>query len=54
MPLPENPFLYHDFCCYLEWAYDNEMFVIGDALNCSYGGLGEEICDMPFLRVKEN
>ena len=44
MPLtrPENPFLCHYFCDYLEWLSDNEMFTIGNTLNCSYGGLGGE------------
>ena len=44
MPLtgPDNPLLCHYFCYYLEWICDNEMFTIGDTLNCSYGGLWEE------------
>ena len=54
MPLPDSPPLYHYVCCYLKWTYDNEMLAIEDTLNCSYGGLVEEICDIPFIRVKEN
>ena len=43
MPLtgPDNPLLCHYFYYYLKWVYDNEMFTIGNILNCSYGGLGE-------------
>ena len=41
MPLkePDSPLLFHYFCYYLKWVYENEMFTIGDTLNCSYGGL---------------
>ena len=44
MPLtgPDNPLLCHYFCYYLKWVCDNEMFVMGDTLTCSYGGLGVE------------
>ena len=44
MPLtgPDNPLLCHYFCYYLEWVGDNEMFTVGNTLNCSYGGLEEE------------
>ena len=53
MPLtgPDNPLICHYFCYYLKWVYDNEMFIIGDTLNCSYGGLGEEISDFHSLRA---
>ena len=53
MPLtgPDNPLICHYFCYYLTWVYDNEMFIIGDTLNCSYGGLGEEISDFHSLRA---
>ena len=53
MPLtgPHNPLLCHYFCCYLKWVYDNEMFTIGNTLNCSYGRLGEEISDLHSLRA---
>ena len=39
MPLtgPDNPLLCHCFCYYLKWVYDNEMFTIGDTLNCPGG-----------------
>ena len=52
MPLtgPVNPLLCHYFCYYLEWVYDNEMFTIGNTLNCSYGGLEEEISDFYHLK----
>ena len=52
MPLtgPVNPLLCHYFCYYLEWVYDNEMFTIGNTLNCSYGGLEEEISDLYHLK----
>ena len=51
MPLtgPDNPLFCHYFCYYLKWVYDNEMFTIGNTLNCSYGGLGEEISDLHSL-----
>ena len=51
MPLtgPDNPLLCSYFCYYLKWVYDNEMFTIGNTLNCSYGGLGEEISDLHSL-----
>ena len=42
---PDNPLLYYYFRYYLKWVYDNETFTIGNTLNCSYGGLGEEISD---------
>ena len=48
---PDNPFPCHYFCYYLKWVYNNEMFTIGDTLSCSYGGLGEEISDLHFLRA---
>ena len=53
MPLtgPDNPLLCHYFSCYLKWVYDNEIFTTGNTLNCSYGGLGEEISDLHFLRA---
>ena len=53
MPLivPYNPLLCHYFHYYLKWVYDNEMFTIGNTLNCSYGGLGEENSDLHFLRA---
>ena len=53
MPLtgPDNPLLCHYFCYYLKWVYDNEMFTIGNTLNCSYGGLGEEISHLHSLRA---
>ena len=47
---PVNPLLCHYFCYYLEWVYDNKMFTIGDTLNCSYGGLEEEISDLYHLK----
>ena len=52
MPLtgPDNPLLCHYFCYYLKWVYDNEIFITGDTLTCSYGGLGEEIRDLHSLR----
>ena len=48
MPLtaPDNPLLRHYFCYYLKWVYDDEMFTIGNTLNCSYGGRVEEISDL--------
>ena len=48
MPLtePDNPLLCHYSCYCLKWVYDNGMFTIGNTLNCSYGGLGEEINDL--------
>ena len=44
MPLtgPDNPLLCDYFCYYLEWVCDNETFTVGNTLNCSCGGLGEE------------
>ena len=48
---PDNPLLCHYFCYYLKWVYDNEMFTIGNTLNCSYGRLGEEISDLHSLRA---
>ena len=48
---PGNPLLCRYFCYYLKWAYDNEMFTIGDTLTCSYGGVGEEISDLHSLRA---
>ena len=30
---PNNPFLFHYFCYYLKWVYDNEMFTFGDTLS---------------------
>ena len=53
MPLigPDNPLLCHYFHYYLKWVYDNEMFTIANTLNCSYGGLGEEISDLHSLRT---
>ena len=48
---PDNPLLCHYFCYYLKWVYDNEMFIIGNTLNCSYGRLGEEISDLRSLRA---
>ena len=48
---PDNPLLCHYFCYYLKWVYDNETFTIGNTLNCSYGGLGEEISDLYSLRA---
>ena len=53
MPLtePDNLFLCHYFWYYLKWVYDNEMFIIGNTLSCSYGGLGEEIGDLLSLRA---
>ena len=55
MPLtgPDNPLLCHYFCYYLKWVYDNEMFTVGNTLNCSYGGLGEEISDLHSLRTED-
>ena len=48
---PDNPLLCHYICYYLKWVYDNEMFTIGNTLNYSYGGLGEEISDFHSLRA---
>ena len=44
MPLtgPDNPLICHYFCYYLKWVYDNEMFIIGNTLSCSYGGVGNQ------------
>ena len=33
-----------------KWVSDNEMFTIGDTLNCSYGGLAEEISGLYHLK----
>ena len=54
MPLigPYNPLLCHYFHYYLKRVYDNEMFTIGNTLNCSYGGLGEEISDLHSLNKR--
>ena len=46
----DNLLLCHYFCYYLKWVYDNEMFTIGNTLNCAYGGLGVEISDLYSLR----
>ena len=53
MPLtgPDNPLLCHYFCYYIKWVYDNEMFTLGNTLNCPYGGLGDEISDLHSLRA---
>ena len=53
MPLtgPDNPLLCHYICYYLKWVYDYGMFTIGNTLNRSYGGLGEEINDLHSLRT---
>ena len=53
MPLTgsDKPLICRYFCYYLKWVYDNEMFTIGDTINCSYGGLGEEISDFRSLRA---
>ena len=48
---PDNPLLCHYFSYYLKWVYDNEMFTIGNILNCSYGGLVEEISDLHSFRT---
>ena len=48
---PDNPLLHHYFHYYLKWVYGNGMFTIGDTLNFSYRGLGEEISDLHSLRV---
>ena len=44
MPLagPNNTLLFHYFCYYLKWVYDNEMFNVGNTVNCSSGGIGEK------------
>ena len=44
MPLtgPDNLLFCPYFCYCLKWVYDNEMFTIGNTLNCSYGEPGEE------------
>ena len=56
MPLtgPDNPLLHHYFYYYLKWVYDNVMFTIGNTLNCSYGGLGEETSDLYSLTAIED
>ena len=53
MPLtgPDNPLLCHYFCYYLKRVCDNGVFTIGDTLNCSCGGLGEEMSDLHSLRA---
>ena len=53
MPLtgPDKPLFCHYFCYYPKWVYDNEMLTNGNILNCSYGGLGEEISDLHSLRA---
>ena len=52
MPLtgPDNPLLFHYFCYYLKWVYDNKTFTIGDTLTCFYVRLGEEISDLQSLK----
>ena len=47
---PDNSLLCNYFCYYLEWAYDNETFTIGNTHNYSYGGLGDEINDLYYLK----
>ena len=47
----DNPLLCHYFCYNLKWVYDNQMFTIANTLNCSYGGLEEEINDLHSLRA---
>ena len=51
MPLtgPDSPLLFHYFCYYLKWVYDNEMFIIEHILNFSYGVVGEGISDLHSL-----
>ena len=51
LTVPNNPHLCYYFSYYLEWVYDNKIFTIGNPLNCSYGGLGEEISDLYYLRA---
>ena len=53
MPLtgPDNPLLCHYFCYKLKGVHDNEMFTIGNILNCCYGGLGEETSDLHSLKA---
>ena len=46
-----SPLLCHYFSYSLKWVYDNEMLTIGDILNYSYGGLGEQISDLNSLRA---
>ena len=46
---PDKLPLFHYFCYYLKWVYDNEMLTIGDTLNYSYGGLGKQISDLNSL-----
>ena len=48
---PDNPPFCHYFCYYLKWVYANEIFTTGNTLNCSYGGLEEEISDLHSLRA---
>ena len=48
---PDNLLLCHYFSYHLKCVYDNEIFTIGNTLNCSYGGLGEEIRDLLSLRA---
>ena len=47
---PDNPLFCHYFSYYLKWVYVSEMFTIGGTLTCSYGGLGEEISDLCYLK----
>ena len=47
----DNSPLCHYFSYYLTWIYDNEVFMIGDTLTCSYGGLGEKTSDLHSLRA---
>ena len=47
----DNPLLCHYFCYNIKWVYDNQMFTIANTLNCSYGGLEEEINDLHSLRA---
>ena len=51
MPLtgPDSPLLFHYFCYYLKWVYDNEMFIIEHILNFSYGVVGEGTSDLHSL-----
>ena len=46
-----GPLFCHYFCYYLEQVFDNEMFTIGNTLNFSYGGLGEELSDLYYLKM---
>ena len=53
MPLTglDNPLLCRYFCYYLKGVYDDELFTIGNTLNCSYGGVVEEISDSQSLKA---